>query len=577
MGSLRSSAHDHDLRHLAAKSLGVSPPRGPATGPRRAALLLLFATAAALLTGCGTPPQVLEISPARGAVDVRSNEAIRIRFDRPMDHRSVADHFTVTPRVQGALTWTSDSELAFEHVPLAPSTQYQVVLDPGYRDAQGSGNAFRHSWTFRTEAAPTLADSSPGPGERGVDPASYISLTFSRAMDADTLGGAIDLVPAAPFAVHQDPGDPRHVVLAPQSLLQARASYQVTIGQQARDQDGNRLGAAATVSFSTGDVRPLRHWVSFIAESSAEPSTGTAGTAGVGLWAVDDNRVPRQLIGGSVGAFSWSADGTHLLLRNGDGTWSDQPLDGAAVKLPISGDWADFLAPSRGYAYLDQGTLAILQPDGTHAPVATGVTEAAVAPGGERIAFVTRDPSGTERATEVDAYDTNLRTRYRLQAEPEQIDGLSWSSDSQSLAYRLGATDPAHREIRVRSLHDGTATTVATGNVSAPVWEADRQHVAFTAMVPVAGDIVSKAFRFAVGDGVRHVVSAAAGLPSGQGVDVYQLSPSPDGHQLAFVSTAGGRQGVWTMNVDGTGLTQLTDPDPNRFAYSVRDVAWTPS
>jgi hypothetical protein len=541
--------------------------------PRRAAILLLVATAAAaLLTGCGTPPQVLEISPARGAVDVRSNEVIRIRFDRPMDHRSVADHFGVTPRVQGALSWTSDSELAFEHVPLAPSTQYQVILEPGYRDARGTSNAFRHSWTFRTEAPPTLSDSAPGAGDRAVDPASYISLTFSRAMDADTLAGAIGLVPPVPFAVNQDPGDPRHVVLAPQSLLLPRTGYQVSIGQQARDQDGNRLGGAATVSFTTGDVRPLRHWVSFIAESSSG-----SGSAGVGLWAVDDNRVPRQLIGGSVGAFSWSPDGTHLLLRNGDGTWSDQPLGGAPVKLPISGHWADFLAPGHGYAFLDQGTLGVLQPDGTRSTVATGVTEAAVAPGGERIAFVTRDPSGPERATEIDAYDTDLRARFRLQAEPELIDGLSWSSDSQSLAYRLGATDPAHRAIRVRSLHDGTTTTVATGDVSAPIWEADRQHVAFTATVPVAGGAVSKAFRFAVGDGVRHVVSAAAGLPSSQGVDVDQLSPSPDGHQLAFVSTAGGRQGVWTMNVDGTGLTQLTDPDPNRFAYSARDVAWTPS
>jgi hypothetical protein len=113
--------------------------------------------------------------------------------------------------------------------------------------------------------------------------------------------------------------------------------------------------------------------------------------------------------------------------------------------------------------------------------------------------------------------------------------------------------------------------------VSAPVWEADRQHVAFTATVPVSGGMVSKAFRFAVGDGVSHVLSAAAGLPSGKGVEVDQLSPSPDGHQLAFVSSAGGRQGVWTINVDGTGLTQLTAADPNGFAYSCRDVAWTPS
>jgi len=539
--------------------------------PRRAACLVLLVTAAAaLLSGCGTPPQVLEISPARGAVDVRSSEVIRIRFDRPMDRRSVADHFAVAPRVQGALRWTSDEELTFEHVPLSPATQYQVILDPGYRDAQGGANSFRHSWTFRTEAAPTLADSTPSGGDRGVDPASYISLNFSRAMDAGTLAAAIGLAPSAPFVIHQDAGDPRHVVLAPQSLLQARTTYQVTIGQDARDVDGNRLGAAAALSFTTGDVRPLRHWVSFIAESSA-------GSGSVGLWAVDDNRVPRQLIGSPVGAFAWSADGTHLLLRGPDGTWSDEPLDGVPVLLPIAGDWADFLAPGRGYAFLDRGALQILQPDGTRRTVASGVTVAAVAPGGERIAFVTRDPSGSERASEIDAYVTDLHARYRLQSEPEPIDGLSWSSDGQSLAYRLGGTDATHREIVVRSLHDGTRTVVATGDVSAPIWEADRQHVAFTAAVPGPAGMVSKAFRFAVSDGARHVLSASAGLPTGPGVEVDQLSPSPDGHQLAFVSSAGGREGVWTMNVDGTGLAQLTDPDPNRFAYSCRNVAWTPS
>jgi hypothetical protein len=537
--------------------------------PRRAALLVILATAAAaLLAGCGSPPQVLEISPARGAVDVRSSELIRVRFDRPMDRRSVADHFAVTPRVQGALTWTSDSELAFEHVPLDPSTRYQVILEPGYRDAQGSSNSFRHSWTFRTEAAPTLADSTPGAGDQGVDPASYVSLTFSRAMDAGTLAGAIALVPPAPFAIHQDAGDPRHVLLAPQALLVPRTGYQVTIGQDARDVDGKRLSAPATLSFRTGDVRPLRHWISFIAHSSP-------GSTGLGLWAVDENRVPRQLTAGPVSSFAWSADGTHLLLRGPDGTWSDQRLDGAPARLPIAGEWADFLAPGRGYAFLDRGTLQMLQLDGTRVTIATGVTEAAVAPGGERIAFVTRDASGPDRASEIDGYDAELRARYRLQTEPEAIDGLSWSSDSQSLAYRLGAADPTRRQIRVRSLHDGTTTTVATGDVSAPVWEADRQHVAFTATVPAAGGMVSKAFRFAVSDGARHVLSAAAGMPSGPGVEVEQLSPSPDGHQLAFVSTAGGQRGVWTMNVDGTGLTRLTDPD--RSSYSCSDVAWTPS
>jgi Tol biopolymer transport system component len=60
-------------------------------------------------------------------------------------------------------------------------------------------------------------------------------------------------------------------------------------------------------------------------------------------------------------------------------------------------------------------------------------------------------------------------------------------------------------------------------------------------------------------------------------VRVRELSPSPDGHQLAFVGDAGGRTGVWTMNADGTGVTQLTDPGQESFPYSSHGVAWTPS
>jgi len=55
------------------------------------------------------------------------------------------------------------------------------------------------------------------------------------------------------------------------------------------------------------------------------------------------------------------------------------------------------------------------------------------------------------------------------------------------------------------------------------------------------------------------------------------LRPSPDGHQLAFVSRSGGPASVWMMNADGTGLTLLTDYDSESFPYSCRAVAWTPS
>src|SRR5262249_15450705 len=155
--------------------------------------------------------------------------------------------------------------------------------------------------------------------------------------------------------------------------------------------------------------RPLHHWISFIADTS--PSTGS-GSDSAGVWIVDEQRIPRRLVSAPVSSFSWSADGSRLLLRAPDRTWTDQALDGAGTVLPNPATWADFLAPGHGYAFLDQGRLQLLQPDGTTVQVASGVSEATVAPGGGRLAYVVHDAAGGDRASEIDGFDTTLHARY---------------------------------------------------------------------------------------------------------------------------------------------------------------------
>jgi Tol biopolymer transport system component len=470
----------------------------------------------------------------------------------------------------GTFHWSSNREMRFEHAALRPSTKVQVVLEGGYRDAQGAANSLRHSWIFTTEGPPQLAGSSPGGGEQGVDTAAYISLTFSREMDTSTLPQAMSISPSTRFTIQRDPADPLRVVVVPEALLEPNQEYSVTVTTKARDVDGNRLGTGSAVTFTTAPQHGLQHWVGFLAEESA---SGAGRSPGV--WIVDENRFPRVLVSAPVSWFTWSADGQRLLLRSPSGTWSDQTLKGGSVALPFHGDWAAYLADGRGYAYLDGTNLFTMTPGGVSKLVASGVGDAAVDPGGTRIAFTVDEPAGAE----IRAYDTGLNTDYRLRAEPGPIDGLAWSPDALSLAYRVGGSNPAKHQIRVRLLRDvGSTVTVATGDVSAPVWQADSRHVFFTAAVHTSSGQISKVFRLAPGEPLPSSLTAGAGLPMSPGVSVATLSPSPDGRQVAFLSSSKSAvPQVWLMNADGTGLSQLTVFNPDGFPYRCDEVAWTPS
>jgi Tol biopolymer transport system component len=378
-------------------------------------------------------------------------------------------------------------------------------------------------------------------------------------MDAASLKSAIAITPSVPFDVRLDPADTQRAIIAPAQLLTANTTYQVLVNTAALDVDGNQLGRDEMVRFSTGTQRPLRHWIAF----ATQTSDGSAG----GLWIVDERGFPRELFDASaVHSFNWSPSGDSLLIQGADQTWWQLTPGAAERPLSFKATWAAALASGMGYVYIDNASVLHRQAaDGSEETIASNVGEAAVAPNGLRVAFI----EGISGSDEIKGYDVGLRTTYQLVLDTAPVSAVSWAPSGTRIAYLRH--DPTALALRVRNLTGTAATTTLTaGQLGPPAWLPDSTHLVFEAAIPAQDTTVHKAY-------VVNVVSPpttltlAAGLPSDPSLEVASPAPSPDGHQIAFLSD----NQVWLMNADGTRPTALTKQDPASFPYSCRALAWT--
>ena len=538
---------------------------GRRVGPRKLRLFLAGALGAVTLvplTACGgDPPQIVDYAPQRNSVDVSTAIPIRITFDHDVDQGSVASRLHLTPSTSGVVRWLNGHQLQYEHATLRTSTTYEVVLDAGYRDPAGNTYNLRHRWSFTTEAAPMVTGSTPAGGDIGIDPSAYLTLDFTRAMELSSLKSAVALSPTIPVDVRIDPTEGRRAIIAPQQLLSPSTDYQLLVDTAAVDVDGNQLGRDEVVHFTTGPLRPLRNWIAFATDSVDGTSDG--------LWMVNDRGFPRQLFdAGAVRSFSWSPSGDSLLVQGQDETWWSYTPAAGTTTLTFKATWAGSLAPGMGFVYItDAGVLHRQAADGTDEAIEADVAEASVAPRGLRIAYT----HAASRTNEVWAYDVGLGARYLLASDTNAVSGVAWAPAGNRVAYLRH--DPTTLSLRVRNLTGAaTTTTLTSGDLGEPAWLPDSTHMVFAASVQSSGGTLRKAFLINVVSPPASL-TLAAGLPSDPEIDVTSPVPSPDGHQIAFLS---GDQ-VWLMNADGTRPTPLTRLDAATFPYSCRALAWTRS
>ncbi|HEU4322276.1 MAG TPA: Ig-like domain-containing protein [Roseiflexaceae bacterium] len=205
-----------------------------------------------------SPPSGLRSSlPADGAADVSPRAPLELRFDSPMNPRSVERALALEPPAPLLFRWSPD------RATLAISPTQGLLPDTSYRLRLGAGASSRLlrpldaplELTFRTTPAPDVAATLPADGASDVPPGSAISMRFSRPIVPPEAVGRPATLPALRFSPPLSGTltwlDQATLLFRPDAPLLLGTRYEGTLDAALTDLGGVPLGRPFGWSFST--------------------------------------------------------------------------------------------------------------------------------------------------------------------------------------------------------------------------------------------------------------------------------------------------------------------------------------
>jgi uncharacterized protein YfaS (alpha-2-macroglobulin family) len=211
-------------------------------------------------------PSIVSLSPQADEVNVSQRAQVIVRFSEPVD-RTSAESLRVRAEggspVAGTLRWNEDStELIFTPTErLALSTRYTVSFEQPVRAAGGGEvQTLGVPYTFTTVPLPSVLSTTPFDGQTGVsleDFGSTLEIQFVSNMNEESIRRNLTIEPR-PRVAGLDFFSPfRNAFFVSGLELAPRTRYTVTLGADAEDAEGNKLGTPFTFSFETGDAPPV--------------------------------------------------------------------------------------------------------------------------------------------------------------------------------------------------------------------------------------------------------------------------------------------------------------------------------
>ena len=217
-------------------------------------------------------PAVLEVRPRNKFSYVGPTDVISVTFNQPMDHASVRAHFSLSADgqpVAGAFRWSGGE------TPIAPETMVFMPKEPLPRDADcvatvtasaqarlgNMGTMKDTRWKFSTVKHPGIVATRPRDGEKDVDPGETLKIVFASPMQRQGFMDhltirAVDSLPdpeATTVYTYWSEYDTQVRIHFQQDPV---TSYSISLDADTPDKYGARLGQAARVRFTTGDLSP---------------------------------------------------------------------------------------------------------------------------------------------------------------------------------------------------------------------------------------------------------------------------------------------------------------------------------
>ena len=547
------------------------------------------ATADLTFTTVGAP-SVVSISPAAGTQSVPVDANIKITFDRSMDPEKVMEGLSLKPDITYQASWNGPVLTLAPTRSMDYGTTYTVAIGDPAGDTDGT-KLTTFSASFMTVAVGLQVTSLiPAPNVNGVSIHSQIAVAFDTPIDPTSISGAITISPAvsgspkivsltdsagassaASASASGGASGQNVLVFTPDGPLSPHTTYSVTLSSTVKRMDG-QVDEGKTWRFITGEapVNALNQ-IAFISNRSGVDNVWLMNPDGSNQREVTSELAP-------VTGYDISGDGLTIAYAAG----------GVVKSMPIAGANPTTLTPNDDVEY-----APTITPDGTGVIVGRrdangtdmGYWRYPVVSGGGDIKQVATD--GAPAPTSTQLRQGSLAglpgmpawaPRAAFTADGKMILLVRGADDEVELIDTTGATEPIKLSLKgdsrpIWDQADGTFYLAASNDEGATygclrVTTTGSMTSCGVAATDVANSGRELALIVKSADASYHLsyTAVAGGLSTPLTYDpsFAESSPyfSPSGSAVVFArvgsQSTSVSAGIWTINVDGTGLTILS-------------------